>query len=92
MTEEDILNTLEEIYTNEKISEVDDFDTKKKTQSTYHKDNTVIENYILTPEIDNITVENETPNIFKQSTKRKYTVINPEKQIISGLVIKIILV
>lgn len=89
MTEEDILNTLEEIYTNEKISEVDDdIDTKKKTQSTYHKDHAIIENYILTPEIDNITVENETPNIFKQSTKRKYTVINPEKQIISGLVTK----
>lgn len=86
MTEDIVLSTLEEIYTNEKMSEENEINSKQnslfeKSMSKKHEE--IIEKYVLTPEIDDIVVENETPNIFKQSTKRKYTVINPEKQVVS---------
>lgn len=84
MTEEEVLSTLEEIYTSENATEENEANVKKNTllkKSKKHED--IIENNVLTPEIDDIVVENETPSIFKQSTKRKYTVINPEKQVVS---------
>jgi len=90
VTENDILSTLEEIYTNEKLTEENKFNSKEKfkaKKSMSNNDCEVIEN-ILTPEIDDIIEENESPCVFKQSAKRKYTVINTEKKIVSGLVIK----
>lgn len=82
MTENDILNTLEEIYNNEEVSDKDIIITKDQSKSD------IIINNVLTPEFDNnCTVE--IPTVFTQLTKRKSTVLNSEKQIVSGLVIGI---
>lgn len=89
VTEDDILSTLEEMYTNEKIfegKETNSIDKNQAKKSISKKDCEIITK-VLTPEIDNIKVEIESPSIFKKSTKRKYTVLNTEKQIVSGLVI-----
>lgn len=86
MTENDILSTLEEIYENEKVSTITNEKHKLKKSIT-NKNNEIIEK-MLSPEIDEITAESETPIVFTQLTKRKYTtVINSEKQVVSGLVI-----
>jgi len=66
----------------------EEYETNSKQNSLFEKSinkkhEEIIEKYVLTPEIDDIVVENETPSIFKQSTKRKYTVINPERQVVS---------
>lgn len=90
MTENEILSTLEEIYIDEKMSEENKFNSTEKCKATKPKSNNnceIIEK-IITPETDNSVEENESPSIFKQSTKRKYTVINMEKKIVSELVIK----
>lgn len=86
VSEENILSTLEEIYSLEQESEEDKNNVNKKYPSRKSLFNNCeeIDKNIITPEIDNIIVESETPNVFKQSSKRKYTVINPEKQIVSG--------
>lgn len=86
MTDDDIMDTLEEIYKNEEMSEKDEIVTKDKHQSKSAK---MIEN-VLTPEFDNLTAEMSTG--FTQLTKRKYTILNSEKQVLSGLVIKIIII
>lgn len=88
MTEDDILNTLDEIYENEDILEKCDSITEEKHQlekSPSTKD-CKIKNK---PESD--AEENESPSFLKQLTKRKYTVIDPDVQIVSGLVIKFLL-
>ncbi|XP_026814231.1 exonuclease 1 isoform X1 [Rhopalosiphum maidis] len=84
VTEDDILNTLDEIYENEKVSEKCDIITEEKhksTKSAYLKD-CKITNESLKSEF-NID-ENESPSFLKQLTKRKYTVIDPDVQIVSG--------
>jgi len=90
VTEDDILNTLEEIYENENILEKCDSITEEKHQSTKSpctKDYK-IKNKLFKEETD--AEENESPSFLKQLTKRKYTVIDPDVQIVSGLVIKIL--
>jgi hypothetical protein len=47
------------------------------------KDKNVVEK-ILVSEIDNVTAEKEEFPSSKQLTKRKHTVIDSEKQIVSG--------
>jgi len=91
VTEDDILNTLDEIYENEKVSEKCDIaeEKHKSTKSTYIKDCKVTDE-LFKSELD--TDENESPSFLKQLTKRKYTVIDPDVQIVSGLVIKILLI
>lgn len=87
MTETDILTTLKEIYAEEIISE----ENKQKNKRQCKAEKSVLDNdfeKILTPDIDDVVEENESPCVFKQSAKRKYTVINTEKKVISGLVIK----
>lgn len=88
MTEDDILNTLDKIYENEKISEKCDIaeEKHKSTKLTYLKDS----DEVFKSELD--TDEYESPSFLKQLTKRKYTVIDPNVQIVSGLVIKILLI
>lgn len=91
MTEDDILNTLDEIYENEKVSEKCDIAKEKhnSTKSTYLKDCKVTDK-LFKSELD--TDENDSPSFLKQLTKRKYTVIDPDVQIVSGLVIQILLI
>ncbi|KAF0766292.1 Uncharacterized protein FWK35_00009101 [Aphis craccivora] len=83
VTEDDILNTLDEIYENEKVSEKCDIaeEKHKSTKSTYIKDCKVTDE-LFKSELD--TDENESPSFLKQLTKRKYTVIDPDVQIVSG--------
>lgn len=86
VTDDDILSTLEEMYTDEKLSKENknnfiDENQAKKSVSNKDSDNIT---KVLTPEIDNITVENESSSVFRKPTKRKYTVLNTEKQIVSG--------
>jgi len=81
VTEDDILATFDELDSNEKVCKEKNITKKYKSDGC----GDLIEN-ILTPEIDEIIIENGTPNVFKQITKKKFTVINPEKQIVSGLV------
>lgn len=86
MTEDDILSTLDEIYENENILEKCDVTTEEKynsTQSPSIKDKHFKQ--------DSDSEENESPSFLKQLTKRKYTVIDPDVQVVSGLVIKILL-
>ncbi|XP_060864479.1 exonuclease 1 [Metopolophium dirhodum] len=81
VTEDDILNTLDEIYENENILGKCDSITEEKhqlTKSPSTKD-CKIKNK---PESD--AEENESPSFLKQLTKRKYTVIDPDVQIVSG--------
>jgi len=88
VTEDDILNTLEEIYENEKVSDQCDIITNKKHQSTkltYTKGFRVTDKD-SEPELD--TEENESPSFLRKLSKRKYTVIDPDVEIVSGLVIK----
>ncbi|XP_025411225.1 exonuclease 1 isoform X2 [Sipha flava] len=79
VTEDDILNTLEEIYENETY----DQDEPRPKNSMSKKDKNVVEK-ILVSEIDNVTAEKEEFPSSKQLTKRKHTVIDSEKQIVSG--------
>ncbi|KAE9535858.1 hypothetical protein AGLY_007759 [Aphis glycines] len=83
VTEDDILNTLDEIYENEKVSEKCDIaeEKHKSTKSTYLKDCKVTDE-LFKSELD--TDKNESPSFLKQLTKRKYTVIDPDVQIVSG--------
>jgi len=61
----------------------------KSTKSTYTKDCKITdESFKSEFNID----ENESPSFLKQLTKRKYTVIDPDVQIVSGLVIKILII
>lgn len=91
MTEDDILSTLDEIYENENILEKSDIITEEKHQSTKSPSikDCKIKDKLFKRESD--TEENESPSFLKQLTKRKYTVIDPDVQIVSGLVIKILL-
>lgn len=79
VTEDDILTTLEEIYENE----TDDQDKPQLKNSMSKKDKNYVEK-ILVSEIDNATAENEEFPSSKQLTKRKHTVIDSGKQIVSG--------
>lgn len=84
VTEDDILNTLDEIYENEKVLEKCDIITKEKhwsTKSPLTKDCKITDT-LFKPELD--PKENESPSILKQLAKRKYTVIDPDVQIVSG--------
>lgn len=81
VTEDDILNTLDEIYENENVLGKSDSITEEKhqfTKSPSTKD-CKIKNK---PESD--AEENESPSFLKQLTKRKYTVIDPDVEIVSG--------
>ncbi|XP_025193704.1 exonuclease 1 isoform X2 [Melanaphis sacchari] len=84
VTEDDILNTLDEIYENEKVLEKCDIITKEKhksIKSTYSKDCKITDKLFNSKlDID----ENESPSFLKQLSKRKYTVIDPDVQIVSG--------
>lgn len=84
MTEDDILTTLEEIYEDEKVSEEYETDDKEKHHSKKSISNKGKK--ILVSEIDDIIAENEEFSSCKKLTKRKHTVIDSEKQIVSGLV------
>lgn len=90
VTEDDILTTLEEIYEDEKESK----EYKTDDEEKYHlkKSKLIRDKKILVSEIDNVTAQDEEFSNFKQLTKRKHTVIDSEKQIVSGLVIKTILI
>lgn len=90
MTEDDILSTLDEIYENENILEKCDVTTEEKynsTQSPPIKDCQIKDKHFKQ---DSDTEENESPSFLKQLSKRKYTVIEPDVQVVSGLVIKIL--
>jgi len=91
VTEDDILNTLDEIYENESILEKCDISTEEKHQSTKSPStkNCKIKDKLFKRELD--AEENESPSFLKQLTKRKYTVIDPDVQIVSGSVIEILL-
>lgn len=82
MTEDDIISTLEEIDENEKNSN-DTVVHEKHESKKSKKDSKIIEK-ILVPEIGNVTTANEMPTAFKQLSKRKCTVIDSEKQVVSG--------
>lgn len=91
MNENDILTTLEEIYENEKLS--DDKCNIKKIQelnnfspTKNNKDCEMIEK-VLISKIDDVITDHETSSVFEHLNKRKCTFINPEKQVVSGLVI-----
>lgn len=91
MTEDDILNTLDEIYENENTLEKSNVNAEEKynsTQSSSIKDCKMKDSHFKQ---ESDTEENESPSFLKQLTKRKYTVIDPDVQIVSGLVIKILL-
>jgi len=90
VTEDDILNTLDEIYENENILGKCDI-TEEKHQSTKSPStkDCKFKNKLFKAESD--AEENESPSFLKQLTKRKYTVIDPNVEIVSGLVIKILL-
>lgn len=64
--------------------------TEEKHQSTKSPStrDCKIKNKLFKQELDE--EENESPSFLKQLTKRKYTVIDPDVQIVSGLVIKIL--
>lgn len=88
MTEDDIINTLEEIYEDEKVLDETVANNKHESKnSILKKECKIIEN-ILVPDICDVIATNEVPTGFKQLAKRKCTVIDSEKQIVSGLVIK----
>jgi len=89
VTEDDILNTLDEIYENENILEKCDIISGEKHQSTESTQDSKIKNKHFKSESD--SEENESPSFLKQLTKRKYTVIDPDVQVVSRLVIKIVL-
>lgn len=98
MTENDILNTLEEIDSmpEKKV----DFENKHQKLSKKYCE--IDEKMIITSDIDNILVESDESTVFKQLAKRKYTdkdkqnscrsvgkpnfytVMNPNKLIVSG--------
>lgn len=84
VTEDDILSTLDEIYENENILEKSDIITEEKHQSTKSPSikDCKIKDKLFKRESD--TEENESPSFLKQLTKRKYTVIDPDVQIVSG--------
>lgn len=82
VTEDDIITTLEEIDENEKILNETVTDIKHVLKKS-KKNDEIIEK-CLVPEIDNAITENEVPAVFKQLTKRKCTVIDSEKQVVSG--------
>lgn len=80
VTEDDIITTLEEIDENETISNENvAYEKSKKSK----KDDKIIDK-ILVPEIDNVITVNEVPTVFKQLVKRKCTVIDSDKQVVSG--------
>lgn len=83
VTDDDIMGTLEEIYKNEEMSEKDEIVTKDIEQTKSVKN-------VLTPEFDNFTAEMSTGST--QMSKRKYTILDSEKQVLSGLVIQIIII
>lgn len=91
MTEDDILNTLDEIYENENILKKCDIISEEKHQSTKSPSTQgcEIKNKLFKPESD--AEENESPSFLKKLTKRKYTVIDPDVQVVSRLVIKFVL-
>ncbi|VVC41537.1 Hypothetical protein CINCED_3A009116 [Cinara cedri] len=81
VTEDDILDTLDEIYKNEEISLENEIDIKDKHQLNKSK----INENVLTPDFDNLASEIPTEfTEFSELTKRKSTVLNFEKQIVSG--------
>lgn len=77
VTENDILNTLDEIDSvpEEKV----DFENKHQ-KFISNKLPEIDEKMIITSDIDNIIVESDESTVFQQVAKRKYTDTDKEKQ------------
>lgn len=94
MTEGDILNTLDEIYENENVTEEKIVTNEKQKSKTTIKNYNTEHNSLIkkSEEIDDIQ-QPYTGMLtgLKKLDKRKYTVLNSEKQVVSGLVVQNVL-
>lgn len=81
MAEDDILNTLEEIYENE-----NDGNKIVTKENSTNCNIDYIDRIKKSPEINSVQSHTGVLAGLKKSDKRKFTVLNPEKQVVSGLV------